>query len=83
MLYEVITINSILQNEKYAGNALLQKTFCEDFLTKKMVKNEGQVPQYFVTQSHPAIISQEMFELVQAEVAKNRILGKNRSGCFV
>lgn len=77
----VSTVISILQNEKYAGNALLQKTFCEDFLTKKMVKNEGQVPQYFVTESHPAIISQEMFDLVQAEIAKNRILGKNRSGC--
>lgn len=39
------------------------------------------MPQYFVTESHPAIISQEMFDLVQAEIAKNRILGKNRSGC--
>lgn len=79
--WAVSTIMSILQNEKYAGNALLQKTFCEDFLTKKMIKNEGQVPQYFVTESHPAIISQKMFDLVQAEIAKNRTLGKSRSGC--
>lgn len=79
--WAVSTVISILENEKYAGNALLQKKYCEDFLTKKMVKNEGQVPQYFVTDSHPAIISQEVFDFVQAEIAKNRVLGKGRSGC--
>lgn len=80
--WAVSTVMSILENEKYAGNALLQKKYCEDFLTKKMVKNEGQVPQYFVTESHPAIISQEVYDLVQSEIAKNRALGKARSGRF-
>lgn len=42
------TVQSILQNEKYKGDALLQKCFTEDFLTKKQVKNQGQVPQYYV-----------------------------------
>jgi hypothetical protein len=56
-----------------------QKTFCEDFLTKKMVKNEGQVPQYYVEQSHPAIVTAEIFDLVQQEMSKNALLGQGRS----
>ena len=82
--WPVSTVMSILQNIKYKGDALLQKTFCEDFLTKKMVKNEGQVPQYYVEESHPAIISPELFDIVQAEIARNRGRGKARSNasCF-
>lgn len=57
----------MLQNEKLAGGALLQKTIIVDFLTHKRVKNEGQVPQYFVENSHPAIISKETFQAVQQE----------------
>ena len=66
------TVKSILANEKYKGDAILQKTFCTDFLTKKMKVNEGEVPQYYVENSHPAIISPEMFEAVQAELAKRK-----------
>lgn len=77
--WSVSTVKSILQNEKYKGHALLQKTFCEDFLTKKMIKNEGQVPQYYVTDSHPAIINPELYELVQKELAKNAVYGTGRS----
>jgi len=71
-------------NEKYAGNALLQKKFTIDYLTKKMIKNEGQVPSYYVTDSHPGIISPEVFDMVQAEIARNRERGKARSNasCF-
>lgn len=50
------TIKKILMNEKYIGDALLQKTFTVDFLTKKRVKNEGRVPQYYVENSHEVII---------------------------
>jgi hypothetical protein len=73
-----------LRNEKYKGEALLQKTFCENFLTKKMVKNEGQVPQYYVENSHPEIISPELFELVQQELEQNSRLAQGRSNasCF-
>ena len=78
-IWSVSTINSILRNEKYKGEALLQKTFCENFLTKKMVKNEGQIPQYYVENSHPPIISPELFELVQQELVKNARLGQARS----
>ena len=77
-IWATSTVRSILSNEKYKGDALLQKTFCEDFLTKKMVKNEGQVPQYYVEESHSAIISPEIFELVQYELKKNAYLGSSR-----
>lgn len=61
------TIISILTNEKYMGDAILQKTFTVDFLTKTVKKNEGEVPQYYVKNSHPAIISPEVFAMAQAE----------------
>ena len=77
------TVESILTNEKYKGDALLQKTFCVDFLTKKMKRNEGELPQYYVEQSHPAIVSPEVFDEVQQELKRrreSRYIG--RSGCF-
>lgn len=64
------TINSILRNEKYKGDALLQKTFTTDFLTKTVKKNEGEVPQYYVTGHHEPIIEPEIWEHVQAEIAR-------------
>ena len=67
----------MLGNEKYKGDALLQKTFCEDFLTKKMKTNQGEVPQYYVENNHEAIIDPETFEMVQRELAR-RTKGKNR-----
>ncbi len=70
------TVKSILTNEKYKGDAILQKTFCTDFLTKKMKVNEGEVPQYYVEGSHPAIIAPEMFEAVQAEMKKRKRQGR-------
>ncbi|MCI9638421.1 MAG: recombinase family protein [Hungatella sp.] len=71
------TVRSILTNEKYKGDALLQKSFTVDFLTKKKKPNEGEVPQYYVENSHPAIIKPETFDLVQAEIAR-RARGKSR-----
>ena len=71
------TISSILSNEKYKGDALLQKSFTVDFLQKKMKKNEGEIPQYYVEGNHEAIIRPETFDLVQAEYAK-RIKGRLR-----
>lgn len=74
------TVFSILQNEKYKGDALLQKRFTVDFLEKKMKKNEGEVPQYYVEGSHEAIISPDEFELVQAEIKRRADLGRRYSG---
>jgi site-specific DNA recombinase len=75
------TLKKMLQNEKYAGDALLQKTITVDFLTHKRVKNEGQVPQFFVENSHPAIISKENFQAVQREMERRSQLrgDKDRS----
>lgn len=78
------TVESILTNEKYKGDAILQKTFTVDFLTKKMKVNEGEVPQYYVTNSHPAIISPELFDLVQNEMKRRKSMAGHQSGteCF-
>ena len=64
------TVKSILTNEKYKGDALLQKTYCVDFLTKKYKVNEGEIPQYYVEDNHEAIIPPDMFEMVQREVER-------------
>ena len=77
------TIRSILTNEKYKGDALLQKTFCTDFLTKKMKVNEGEVPQYYVENSHPAIITPEMFDLVQQKMASRKARKKQHTGTSI
>ena len=70
------TVESILTNEKYKGDALLQKKFTVDFLTKKQKVNEGEVPQYYVTNSHPAIIEPELFDLVQYELKTRKTDGR-------
>ncbi|MCY1152604.1 MAG: recombinase family protein [Sphaerochaetaceae bacterium] len=64
------TIRSMLKNEKYTGNAILQKTYSADFLTKKRLINNGEIPKYYVENSHPAVISQAQFDLVQEEFEK-------------
>lgn len=66
------TIRGILTNEKYKGDALLQKTYTVDFLTKKRVENKGEVPKYYVEDSHPAIIDKEMWEAVQLEMERRK-----------
>ena len=74
-------VSSILRNEKYTGNALLQKSYTSDFINKKLVKNDGTIPQYYVENSHPAIIAQETFDLVQEEYAKrNKKEAKDSGG---
>lgn len=64
------TVNSILQNEKYKGDALLQKTYTVDFLTKEVRKNNGELKQIYVKNHHPAIIEPERFDLVQVELKR-------------
>lgn len=70
-------ISSILKNEKYKGDALLQKTYTVDFLTKKHKVNEGEIPQYYVKDNHEAIIDSDTFDMVQTMMAA-RSKGKNR-----
>lgn len=69
-------ITRMLVNEKYMGDALLQKTYTVDFLTKKRVKNDGIVPQYYIEDNHEAIIPKELFYKVQEERARRSSMHK-------
>ena len=71
------TVRRILRNEKYKGDALLQKSYTVDFLTKKKKINEGEIPQYYVENNHEAIIEPEIFDMVQREITR-REPGKGR-----
>ena len=64
------TITRILQNEKYLGDALLQKTFTSDCITHKVVKNHGERPMYLVTNHHDPIIDRDTYNRVQQELAR-------------
>ncbi|HBL84669.1 MAG: recombinase [Clostridiales bacterium GWF2_38_85] len=75
-IWQASTVASILTNEKYKGDALLQKRFTVDFLTKELRINNGEVPQYYVEGSHEAIITPEEFELVQDEMTRRKELGR-------
>ena len=74
------SVNKILRNEKYMGDALLQKTYTTDFLTKTRVKNSGIVPQYYVENDHEAIIPKDIFMQVQAELVRRRVVHTSPSG---
>lgn len=69
--WSVSTVRSILSNEKYKGEALLQKTFTVDYLTKEVRKNNGEVPSVRVRNSHEPIIEPEVFDRVQSMLAKS------------
>lgn len=81
--WHIKTVESILTNEKYKGDALLQKSYTVDFLQKKTKKNEGEIPQYYVEGNHEAIIPPETFDLVQAEIQKRYGEGKKYSGVSI
>lgn len=74
------SVKKILKNEKYIGDALLQKTYTVDVLTKKRVKNNGIVPQYYVENSHKPIIPRDLYMQVQEEMLRRSNLhsGVNR-----
>ena len=71
-------IDSILTNEKYCGDVLLQKTYIDDCINKKVKKNTGQLPMYLVQNHHEGIISRKTFDAAQAELAR-RSAGKSPS----
>lgn len=64
------TVMWVLKNYTYTGNLLLQKTYCESHLSKKMKDNNGELPKYHVTDSHEAIIDIESFNAVQELIQK-------------
>ena len=65
-------LRAILTNEKYCGDALLQKTFIKDCISKKAILNTGQLPKVLIQDNHEAIVSREMFNAVQLEIARRR-----------
>ena len=68
------SIKSILTNEKYCGDVLLQKTFRTDVISKKVIKNVGQMAQYYMPDHHEAIVSREQYNAVKAEMARRSAL---------
>lgn len=70
----------ILKNEKYAGNALLQKKYVLDYLSKKLVVNKGNLPKYYAEDTHPAIIDQATFDKAQIILHKRSLKCKSKSG---
>lgn len=75
------TVINVLKNEKYKGDALLQKTYTSDFLTKRHKKNNGEVQQFYVSENHEAIIPPDIWDLVQEEFVR-RSRNKKGCGCF-
>ena len=69
-------IHSILSNEKYAGDALLQKTYTVDCITHKKAKNKGERAKYLVTDAHDAIVDRDTYNLVQQELARRSSMRK-------
>lgn len=66
------SIRKMLSNEKYKGDALLQKTYTVDYLTKKRIENTGQIPRYYVEDNHPPIIDKDSWEAVQLEMDRKK-----------
>lgn len=76
--WTIASVRSILSNEKYCGDALLQKTFIQDCISKKVIKNTGQLPQTLVQNHHEGIVDREIYDAAQAEFAR-RNAGKSPS----
>ncbi len=72
--------SKILRNEKYIGDALLQKPYTTDFLNKTRVKNNGLVPQYYVEGDHEAIIPKGIYLQVQEELVRRRVVKTSANG---
>ena len=73
----ISTVRSILTNEKYRGDALIQKEYTADFLDKTRRKNMGEIPQYYVEEHHEPIIPPDLFDFVQSEMKRREQNGKH------
>jgi len=70
--WQSTTLHSMLENEKYKGDAILQKSFTADFLTKKRVMNNGEIQKFYVEEDHEAIIKPRIWECVQLEIKRRK-----------
>lgn len=73
--WRMATVRNILQNETYRGSKEMQKTFCTNYLTKAKKTNEGELPKYWIEESHEAIIPPDEFDAVQAEIERRKQYG--------
>ena len=73
--WQVASVRNILTNETYRGSKRLQKTFCTNYLTKKKKVNEGELPMYYIEESHEPIIPPDEFDAVQAEIERRKEMG--------
>ena len=81
--WSVVTIQRMLQNEKYKGDLLMQKWYTVDYLNNKLVENDGTLDQYYVQGAHEAIVSAEEWEAAQEELKRRETVAQNRSMKFV
>ena len=70
--WQATTLTSMLENEKYKGDTLLQKSYTVDFLTKKRTQNKGEIQMFYVEDDHDAIISKRIWECVQLEIKRRK-----------
>ena len=71
-------IRNILTSEKYCGDVLMQKTYISDCISRKTIRNNGQLPKYLLPDHHEAIVDRQTFDAVQAEMAR-RSAGRSPS----
>ena len=76
--WTITAIRRLLANEKYCGDVLLQKTYTSDCISRKVIRNTGQLPMYLVQNHHEGIVERKTFDAVQAEMAR-RSAGKSPS----
>ena len=69
-VWKIQTLRNILSNEKYCGDVLMQKTFISDCISKKVVRNRGQLPMYLIQNHHEGIVDRKTYDAVQAELAR-------------
>lgn len=68
--WSITAVRSILTSEKYCGDVLLQKTFRSDCISRKTIRNTGQLPMYLVQNHHEGIVDRKIFDAAQAEMAR-------------
>ena len=74
MEWTTSNLRTILSDEKYCGDVLLQKTFIQDCISKKVIKNTGQLPMYLIQNHHEAIIPRDRFDAAQVELVRRKTL---------
>lgn len=74
-------VTEVISNEKYTGNALLQKKYVVDHLSKKLIKNSGTLPKYYAEDTHPAIIDQDTFNKAQIILRERQAKFQTKQSC--